>query len=124
MELLIRRDQAGGLLGGVKFQLTARAQLTEDEAAAVNRYKMGDTILYEKPTEAPDRNSFMSLAKYRFMVPRIQVKDLVSGKTIEAKDILEIIDAEEQLKTAAEAFHKMLKAASTFGGETALKFDA
>jgi hypothetical protein len=124
MELLIRRDQAGGMLGGTKFQLTARAQLTADEAAAVKKYKMGDTILYEKPNEGPDRSSFLSLARHRFLVPRIQVNDLVGGKTIEAKDILEILDAEEQLKTAAEAFHKMLKAASTFGGETALKFDA
>src|SRR3712207_5738530 len=73
MELLLRRDQQGGLMGGVKFQLTAKAKLTDDESAAIKKYKMGDTILYEKPTDGPDPRSFMSLAKHRFMVPRIQV---------------------------------------------------
>ncbi|MDB5870652.1 MAG: hypothetical protein JWQ07_94 [Ramlibacter sp.] len=122
MELLLMRDQQSGMLGGTKFQLTAKAKLTDAESSAVKKYKMGETILYEKPTDKPDPNSFMSLARHRFTVPRIQVRDLVDGKTIETKDILEILDAEEQLTDAAKAFHKMLRAASTFGGETALTF--
>ena len=122
MELLLTREQAGGMLGGVKFQLTAKAKLSDDESAAVKKYKMGDTILYEKQSDKPDPNSFLSLARHRFTVPRIQVRDLVDGKTIETKDILEILDAEEQLTDAAKAFHKMLRAASKFGGETALAF--
>lgn len=122
MELLLTREQAGGMLGGIKFQLTARAKLTEQESAAVKKYKMGETVLYEKQGERPDPGSFMSLARHRFMVPRIQVRDLVDGKTIEAKDILEILDAEEQLTDAATAFHKMLRAAASFGGETVLTF--
>lgn len=122
MELLLTRDQVGGMLGGIKFQLTAKAKLSDDEASAVKKYKMADTILYEKQGNAPDPGSFMSLARHRFMVPRIQVQDLVHGKTIETKDILDILDAEEQLKSAAQAFHRMLRAASTFGGETAHVF--
>ena len=122
MELLLTRDQSGGMLGGVKFQLTAKAKLSEAESAAVKKYKMGDTILYEKQGERPDAGSFLSLARHRFMVPRIQVRDLVDGKSIETKDILEILDAEEQLKEAANAFHRMLNAASTFGGETVHTF--
>lgn len=122
MELLLKRDQASGMLGGIKFQLTARAKLSDEESAAVKKYKMSSTILYEKQGERPDAGSFMSLARHRFLVPRIDVNDLVNGKTVEAKDILEIIDAEEQLKDAAQAFHKMLRAASTFGGETVHTF--
>lgn len=122
MELLLTREQAGGMLGGIKFQLTAKAKLEQHESEAVKKYKMADTILYEKQGERPDASSFMSLARHRFMVPRIQVRDLVDGKTIETKDILEIIDAEEQLKDAAKNFHRMLTAASTFGGETVHTF--
>ena len=122
MELLLTRDQQSSMLGAIKFQLTARAKLSPDEASAVKKYKMGETILYEKTTDKPDPSSFMSLARHRFTVPRIQVRDLVDGKTIETKDILEILDAEEQLTDAAKAFHKILRAASTFGGETALTF--
>jgi len=36
--------------------------------------------------------------------------------------ILGILAAEEQIKTAAEMFHQMLMAASTFGGETVHTF--
>jgi len=122
MELLLTRDQAGGLLGGIKFQLTAKARLNKEESDAVKKYKMGDTILYEKPTQGPDPTSFMSLAKHRFMVPRIQVRDLVDGKTIETKDIAEIMDAEAQIKEAAKVFHFILKSAASFGGETVHTF--
>lgn len=124
MELLLTRGQSGGMLGGIKFQLTAKARLTSDESGAVKKYKMGDTILYEKETDGPNPGSFLSLAKHRFMVPRIQVRDLVDGKTLETKDILEIVDAEEQLKVAAKNFHRMLTAAATFGGETVHTFSA
>lgn len=122
MELLLTREQAGGMLGGIKFQLTAKAKLTNEESAAVKKYKMAETILYEKSTQGPDSSSFMSLARHRFMVPRIQVRDLVDGKMIETKDILEILDAEEQLKDAAKGFHRMLRAAASFGGETVHTF--
>lgn len=122
MELLLTRDQKSGLMGGIKFQLTAKAQLTPEEAEAVKKYKMNDTILYEKASERPDPNSFMSLAAHRLSVPRVDVGDLIRGKTIEAKDILEIIDAEQQLKVAGKNFHMMLMAAATFGGETVHTF--
>ncbi|MES2188706.1 MAG: hypothetical protein V4454_01180 [Pseudomonadota bacterium] len=122
MELLLTREQAGGMLGGVKFQLTAKARLTPEESDAVKKYKMGNTILWEKTNDGPKSDSITSLLAHRFMVARVQVSDLVDGKTIEAKDILEILSAEEQLKKAAEMFHRMLTAAATFGGETVHKF--
>ncbi len=37
MELLLTREQAGGMLGGVKFQLTAKARLTPEESDAVKK---------------------------------------------------------------------------------------
>lgn len=122
MELLLTRDQQDGMIGGVRFLLTAKARLSESEAEAVERYAMGTTILYEKPTAAPNPKSVMSLLKHRFLVPRIKVQDLVHGKTIEAKSILAIIAVEEELLRAAESFHRMLMTASTFGGETVHTF--
>lgn len=124
MELLLMRDQKGGLMGGIKFQLTAKAKLAPEESDAVKRYKLGSTLLYEKPATPPDRNSITSLLAHKLLVPRIDVNDLVNGTTIEAKDILEVMAAEEQIKTAAEMFHKMLTAAKTFGGETVHTFSA
>lgn len=122
MELLLQRDQKAGLMGGTKFLLTATARLTPEEQDAVKRYKLGDTVLYEKPNGGPDTRSTMSMLAYRFTVPRIQVSDLVAGKTIETKDAVEILDAESQLLEAAKIFHKILTAAKSFGGETVHTF--
>lgn len=122
MELLLTRDQKSGLMGGPKFLLTAKARLTSEEADAVRKYKLSDTLLYEKPTDGPNMNSTLSMLAYRFTVPRIQVHDLVNGKTIETKDVVEVLDAEQQILKAAEVFHKILTAAKSFGGETVHTF--
>lgn len=122
MELLFKRDQKSGMMGGIKFYLTAKAKLTSAEITAVNDYKMGSLILYEKPNAGPSSDSITSAFMYRMTVPRVVVSDLVNGKTIEAKDIGEIMSAERQLKEAAEVFHQMLMAAKSFHGETVHTF--
>ncbi len=52
MKLLLRREQRQGALGlgKVVFSLHVRAQLSEDEKTAISKYKLGDTLLYEKNT--------------------------------------------------------------------------
>ena len=55
MELLLRRSQKSGLMGGVKFTLEARVELTQEEGANVRKYKMSDILLYEKGSEKIDR---------------------------------------------------------------------
>lgn len=122
MELLLTRDQKSGLIGGVKFLLTAKARLNSDEQEAVKRYKLSDTVLYEKPNDGPNMASTLSVLAYRFTVPRIQVSDLVNGKTIETKDVVEVLDAEKQILEAAKVFHQILSAAKSFGGETVHTF--
>lgn len=124
MELLLKKEQKSGIMGGSKFQLTAKAKLTNEEQEAIRKYKLGDTTLYEKPNDGPNMNSTMSMLAYRFTVPRISVNDLVAGKSIEAKDVVEILDAESQLVKAAEVFHQVLSATSTFGSETVHTFTA
>ena len=124
MELLLQKDQKSGLMGGTKFLLTAKAKLTSEEESAVKRYKLGETILYEKPNDGPNMASITSMLAYRFTVPRINVNDLTSGKSIEAKDVVEILDAEAQILRAAEVFHRVLSATSTFGTETVHTFSA
>ena len=50
-------------------------------------------------------------------VKAVSVNDLVNGKRIECKDIMEMLGAEEQIKEAARTFGAVLTAASQFGGE-------
>ncbi|WP_342619807.1 hypothetical protein [Rhodoferax sp. GW822-FHT02A01] len=123
MELLLTRNQKSGLVGGIKFLLTAKARLTDEELDAIKKYKLSDTLLYEKPNDGPNMHSITSMLAYRFAVPRLHVHDLVDGKTIEGKDVVEILDAEEQIIKAAEVFHKVLTAAKSFGGETVHTFE-
>lgn len=123
MELLITREQKEGMMGGITFQLAARVDLTEEEAEAVAKYKLLNLVVYEKPRDSPDKDSFWSVMWYRLRVERIHVGDLVHGSMVESDNVLEIVQIEEQLKAAAKTLHDVLKASVGYVGETALTFD-
>lgn len=122
MKLIIKRDKTSGFTGGIKFALTARAELTDKEKESIKLYKMGETIIYEKPNNGPENGGILALAKYRFAVPRIDVNDLINGKTIEVKSIAEVLDVEAQLLESGSIFQKLLTAAMTYEGETVHDF--
>lgn len=122
VKLLLRRDQrAGGMLGGKAiFVLHVRADMTPEERAAIAKYKLGDTMLYARERVRVEEESVKGLAKAwlkHALNLTIHAKDLADGKTIECKDIMEMMAAEEQVKEAALAFAAMLRAATHFGGE-------
>src|SRR5215469_13898962 len=50
MKLLLRRNQRQGVLGKVAFTLEVRAQLSSEEQEAIRKYRLDDTVLYEKNT--------------------------------------------------------------------------
>ena len=121
MKLILRRDQKKGMLGGkISFSLNTRAELTPDEADHVKRYKMGDTLLYTK-YEMADRGKGLlgAASRLRFKMINVQVtvNDLVKGKHIECKDIVEMLAVEEQVREASKTFKQVLDAAARFGGE-------
>jgi hypothetical protein len=127
MKLLLRRDQrAGGMLGGkMIFVLHVRADIAEHEKDAIQKYKLGDCMLYAREKLQLENESVGGVAKFwlkHMLNLTIQVRDLVDGKTIECKDILEMLAAEEQVKEAAENFVLMLRAAMGFGGEEVVEF--
>jgi len=53
MRLLLKRNQAEGLLGGVKFVLFAQAQLTRQEEQLVKKYGAGKEVLLKKEVKIP-----------------------------------------------------------------------
>jgi hypothetical protein len=123
MNLLLRRDQKPGMLGlgKVAFILDVRAEIGEDEKAAIKKYKLGDTVLYERiKADIPAGFGAVGLAAKlvtKMLNLTISVNDLTSGKRIEVKDIVEMIAVEEQIKEAAHTFMAVLAAARSFGGE-------
>jgi len=128
MQLLIRRDQRSGMLGKVIFQLDVRAQLTDDERKNIDKYRLGKEVLYSRD-KAPnvDPNTLAGLGKMLIahaLNISVSVNDLVNGKRIEAKDILEMLAAEEQIREAAKNFNAALQAAAHFGGEEVVELAA
>lgn len=120
MKLLLRRDQKSGLIGGISFLLTVRADLSQEERNHIAKYKLGNSVLYTRSQIADPGAGLLGLASrlaFKAMNISVSVDDLVGGKRVECKDIVEMLAVEDQLKEACRTFKAVLGAAATFGGE-------
>jgi hypothetical protein len=127
MKLLLRRDQKSGLIGKITFSLTVRAELSGEEETAISKYKLGDTVLYERNTMTDPGSGLLGLASriaFKAMNMSLSVKDLARGKTLECKDIVEMLAVEEQIREAGKTFNAVLTAALHFGGEEVIDLAA
>jgi len=125
MKLLIRRDQKNGLLGKVNFILEVRAQLSEEEQSHIKKYRLGETMLYERDKLIDKGSGLLGLASriaFKMMNISVSVNDLTGGKKIDCKDIMEMLAVEEQIKEACQNFKSVLTAAAQFGGEEIIEF--
>jgi hypothetical protein len=123
MHLLLHRDQRWSLMGSVIFQLDVRAALTTEELESIRRYKLEKTTLYARLELTDQGSGLLGLASrltFKAMNITVSVDDLMNGKRIECKDIVEMLAAEEQIKEAAATFKQVLNAALHFGGEEAI----
>lgn len=126
MNLLLRRDQRAGLMGmgGIIFTLDVRAELTEDELHDIRRYRLGKSLLYSRGELIDKGSGLLGLASrlaFKMTNISVTVDDLVGGKRIECKDIVEMLAVEEQLREAATTFKQILYAAAWFGGEEVVR---
>lgn len=121
MKLLLRRSERSGMLGKLIYVLEVRAEVSPDERNSIAKYKFGPSILYSKKGKPTgDMNTWSGIGHnllHYAMDLTVSVNDLVNGKRIECKDIMEMLGAEEQIKEAAQMFGNVLRAASQFGGE-------
>ena len=124
MKLLLRRDQKAGLIGKVTFTLTVRAELTDEEKNNIRKYKLGDTMLYERDKLVERGAGLLGVASrfaFKMMNLTVSVNDLSDGKKIDCKDIVEMLAVEDQIKEAAQTFKNVLEAAASFGGEEVIE---
>jgi len=124
MKLLLRRDQKSGLIGKVTFTLAVRAELTDLEKDNIRKYKLGETMLYERDKLIERGSGLLGLASrvaFKMMNISVSVNDLSDGKKIDCKDIIEMLAVEEQIKEAAQTFKSVLEAAASFGGEEVIE---
>ena len=122
VQLKFRRSQAQ-TLGRVAFSVHVIAELSPTARRAVDHYKLGKTILYQKDLELKLTLNFVfALLRYLFLRLmrknwQITVDDLVKGRTVSAKDVVELLRIESDIRQAAETFARVLRLAATFGGE-------
>ena len=130
MELLLSRSQKTGIagIGGISFVLDVRTQLSSQEDDYVRTYRLGSTVVYQKES-VTDKLANSGLFKQLFTMLSARatgrmftVNDLVRGRKVECKDIVEMLDAETQIKEAAEVFHTILITCQHFGGEEVVKY--
>jgi hypothetical protein len=137
MQLKLTRSQReGGVVSkSVIFCLDARIQLTPEEQANVNRYKLGGQVIYN--SEASKRHlakseaaqgtgtaggiakSFVSLAMAALNL-NITINGLQRGQHIECKSLDELLGAEEALMEACQNLRAYLDTAASFDGREVL----
>jgi len=124
VKLLLRRDQKSGFTGKITFTLAVRAELSDQEKNNIQKYKLGDTMLYERMTMTDKGSGLLGVASrlaFKAMNLTVSVDDLSDGKKIDCKDIVEMLAVEDQIKEAAQTFKNVLEAAASFGGEEVIE---
>lgn len=129
MQLRLHRSQrsSGIVSSKIVFTLSAQVDLTPDEIENVRRYKMGKEIVFSKERVTPDfsgENTWRGIARnlaFAATVLTITINDLVKGRVIECKDILEMLAIEEQIHSACRTFKEILQSAAYFDGEEVIE---
>src|SRR5260370_20174139 len=124
MKLLLRRDQKSGFTGKITFTLAVRAELSDEEKSNIQKYKLGETMLYEKMTMTDKGSGLLGVASrlaFKMMNISVSVDDLSGGKKIDCKDIVEMLAVADQIKEAAQTLKNMLEAAATLCGEEVIE---
>ena len=129
MELLLTKSQKSGMLTStITFILNIKTKLNEEEFSLVRKYKMGKEIVYEKHaiTGAAQNITGIAGVMARMTVKALNltftVDDLVKGRSIECKDILDMMAAEQQIKDAADGLWGILQASKHFEGEEVITY--
>lgn len=118
---------SGLLSKSAVFALEARVDITDEELSHIKRYKMGQEVLYSKDRVAPDKSgeaSWKGIARNlaaAATILTIRIDDLIKGTKVECKDILEMMDVEEQIVTACQTFKNILASMAHFDGEEVIE---
>ena len=114
MKLHIRRNQASGMLGGIKFELIGKVVLTQEESDLIKRYKAEKQVLLKKEIKIPFTSRALTLD--------ITIGSLVNGQTFKCEEIGDILETEKELKDSCQTFKLYIEAMKSFGGEEILEF--
>jgi hypothetical protein len=140
MQLKLQRTQrTGGLVAStILFCLDVRADYSPEEKSNINRYKLGGQSIYnsraaqkhfeaagahlDRTQEGPVGNRVAGLARGAMsmalakMQLNISIASLGRGHHIECKDLEELLESEDTIRTACKNLTRYLEVASTFDG--------
>jgi hypothetical protein len=116
MQLHLKRGQASKMFGGVKFQLEAKATLTQEESDLISKYKVQDEVLTQKEIKIPLTD--------RALVIKITIGSLVGGQTFKCNELKDILAYEAEIKTSCAELRNLIEKMRTFGGEEVIEFTA
>lgn len=114
-KLYIKKDQSQGVFGGIKFDLTARVELTSEEAGLVKKYKADKETLLKKEVRIPLTG--------KSLVIDVTIGSLVTGQIFKCNDIAEILEYEKSVKEFCEGFKNYLEVMKGFGGEETVEYN-
>ena len=148
MQLKIQRSQrTGGLTGStVFFALDVRAEYSPEEQHNISRYKLGNQVIYNSRAARKHLDTVQSqmertksnkgtdvaagLARGVFslamakMSLNISIASLGRGHHIECKDLEELLETEDTVRTACKNVTRYLEVAATFdGSEMVIEYD-
>lgn len=108
MKLIIERNQRElkGMLGkskGIVFTLKTTVELSPEEKALVDKYKLYEHALTTRGAEGQE-------------VPGVTVWGLMNSEVQEVKDVTTLLNNERVQKDACKSFKILLHVMSTFGG--------
>jgi hypothetical protein len=109
MKLIIKRDQDKAFLGGMKFILSCRVELSPNEQELIQKYKVHNQPLTYKERKGVD-------------IPSLYIQNLLNGVTQKAKDIEMLLNNEEVIKDACSSFKNFLEVMASFGGEEVVEY--
>lgn len=114
MTLTLSRNQASGMFGGVKFELSAKVALTPDESAVISKYKADKEVLLKKEIKIPLTGKSLLLD--------ITIGSLVGGQNFKCNDIGEILEYESNIRESCQKFRDYLTVMHSFGGEEVIEY--
>ncbi len=118
--IIVRNQESKGMMSKkINFSIMSKVELSSEERANIEKYKLGKIILY---SNMEDRGSgILGAISRKAMSVEFTINDLAMGRKIESEDIIEIISLEEQITTAATNFKDILEASANFGNETVIE---
>ena len=109
MKLIIKRDQDKAFMGGMKFLISFKVELTPEESELIKRYKA-------------HKEHLTYIERDGVEIPSLRIGDLINGVSYKTKDIITLLNNEEVIKEACRSFKNYLEVMASFGGEEIVEF--